>query len=65
MHVSLAAPPIRRRGYDYVFFFSYRYYHSYHGAKALPSRAILVPTAERDEAIGWHCRRACSAASAR
>ncbi len=39
-------------GYDYVFFFSYRYYHAYHGAKALPSRAILVPTAERDEAIG-------------
>jgi glycosyltransferase involved in cell wall biosynthesis len=39
-------------GYDYVFFFSYRYYHSYHGTKALPSRAILVPTAERDEAIG-------------
>jgi glycosyltransferase involved in cell wall biosynthesis len=39
-------------GYDYVFFFSYRYYHSYHGAKAMPARAILVPTAERDEAIG-------------
>jgi glycosyltransferase involved in cell wall biosynthesis len=39
-------------GYDYVFFFSYRYYHSYHGAKALPTRSILVPTAERDEAIG-------------
>ena len=39
-------------GYDYALFFSYRYYHSYHGAKALPSRAILVPTAERDEAIG-------------
>jgi glycosyltransferase involved in cell wall biosynthesis len=39
-------------GYDYVLFFSYRYYHSYHGAKTLPSRAILVPTAERDEAIG-------------
>ena len=38
--------------YDYVFFFSYRYYHSYHGTKASPSRAILVPTAERDEAIG-------------
>ncbi len=30
-------------GYDYVLFFSYRYYHAYHGAKALPSRAILVP----------------------
>jgi glycosyltransferase involved in cell wall biosynthesis len=39
-------------GYDYVFFFSYRYYHSYHGTKAMPSRAILVPTAERDEVIG-------------
>jgi glycosyltransferase involved in cell wall biosynthesis len=39
-------------GYDYVLFFSYRYYHAYHGAKALPTRAILVPTAERDEAIG-------------
>ena len=39
-------------GYDYVFFFSYRYYHSYHGVRAVPARAILVPTAERDEAIG-------------
>ena len=34
--------------YDYVFFFSYRYYHAYHGVRAVPSRAILVPTAERD-----------------
>ena len=47
-----AASALGGAGYDYVFFFSYRYYHSYHGAKALPSRAILVPTAERDEAIG-------------
>jgi glycosyltransferase involved in cell wall biosynthesis len=38
--------------YDYVLFFSYRYHHSYHGTRALPSQAILVPTAERDEAIG-------------
>jgi glycosyltransferase involved in cell wall biosynthesis len=38
--------------YDFVVFFSYRYYHSYHGVKAAASRAILVPTAERDEAIG-------------
>ncbi|HKY23132.1 MAG TPA: glycosyltransferase family 4 protein [Vicinamibacterales bacterium] len=38
--------------YDYVFFFSYRYYHAYHGVRAVPSRAILVPTAERDQAIG-------------
>jgi glycosyltransferase involved in cell wall biosynthesis len=38
--------------YDYVIFFSYRYYHAYHGVKTVRSRAILVPTAERDEAIG-------------
>jgi glycosyltransferase involved in cell wall biosynthesis len=38
--------------YDYVMFFSYRYYHAYHGVNAVPSRAILVPTAERDEVIG-------------
>jgi glycosyltransferase involved in cell wall biosynthesis len=37
--------------YDYVLFFSYRYYHAYHGARTLPSRAVLVPTAERDPAI--------------
>jgi len=41
-----------RASYDYVLFFSYRYYHAYHGVRAVPSRAILVPTAERDEAIG-------------
>ena len=40
------------RSYDYFFFFSYRYYHAYHGARAVADRAILVPTAERDEAIG-------------
>jgi glycosyltransferase involved in cell wall biosynthesis len=39
-------------GYDYCLFFSYRYYHAYHGVRAAPSRAILVPTAERDAAIG-------------
>ena len=38
--------------YDYLFFFSYRYYHAYHGARAAAARAILVPTAERDDAIG-------------
>ena len=38
--------------YDYVLFFSYRYFHAYHGVRAAPSRAILVPTAERDEAVG-------------
>ena len=38
--------------YDFCLFFSYRYYHAYHGSRAASSRAILVPTAERDSAIG-------------
>jgi len=38
--------------YDYLLFFSYRYYHAYHGARAAGGRAILVPTAERDPSIG-------------
>ncbi len=38
--------------YDYYVFFSYRYYHSYHGIRAAAARAILVPTAERDPALG-------------
>jgi glycosyltransferase involved in cell wall biosynthesis len=38
--------------FDYCLFFSYRYYHAYHGARAAAGRAVLVPTAERDEAIG-------------
>ncbi len=38
--------------FDYVFFFSYRYHHAYHGVRAAAGRAILVPTAERDPAIG-------------
>ena len=38
--------------YDFVLFFSYRYYHAYHGIRATPSQAVLVPTAERDPALG-------------
>ncbi|MGE3840351.1 MAG: glycosyltransferase family 4 protein [Vicinamibacterales bacterium] len=38
--------------YDYFLYFSFRYYHAYHGARATAPRAILVPTAERDPAIG-------------
>jgi glycosyltransferase involved in cell wall biosynthesis len=38
--------------YDYCLFFSYRYYHAYHGVRAAGSRAVLVPTAERDSTIG-------------
>ena len=38
--------------FDYVLLFSYRYYHAWHGARRVNSKAILVPTAERDPAIG-------------
>jgi len=36
---------------DFVLFFSYRYYHAWHGARRTPGKAILVPTAERDPAV--------------
>jgi glycosyltransferase involved in cell wall biosynthesis len=42
----------READYDFVLFFSFRYYHSFHGARAVPGKAIFVPTAERDEALG-------------
>lgn len=38
--------------YDFAVFFSFRYYHAYHGVRAAPARAVLVPTAERDPALG-------------
>ncbi len=38
--------------FDFCIFFSYRYYHSYFGIRAAGSRAVLVPTAERDATIG-------------
>jgi glycosyltransferase involved in cell wall biosynthesis len=38
--------------FDYVLLFSYRYYHAWHVARRLPAKAVLVPTAERDPAIG-------------
>jgi glycosyltransferase involved in cell wall biosynthesis len=38
--------------YDYCIVFSYRYRHAYHAIRAIPHKAILVPTAERDSAIG-------------
>ena len=37
--------------FDYVLLFSYRYYHSWHLARRVPRKAVLVPTAERDPAI--------------
>lgn len=41
-----------RERYDFFLFFSARYYHAYHGPRAIPSRSVLVPTAEREAAIG-------------
>ncbi len=45
---------IRRveRDVDFFLFFSYRYYHAWHGARAVPAKAVIVPTAERDPALG-------------
>jgi glycosyltransferase involved in cell wall biosynthesis len=37
--------------YDYFIFFSYRYYHSYWGIRAVPDKSLLVPTAEHDDII--------------
>jgi glycosyltransferase involved in cell wall biosynthesis len=37
--------------FDLVLLFSARYYQAYHGARAVPDRAVLVPTAERETAI--------------
>jgi glycosyltransferase involved in cell wall biosynthesis len=41
-----------RERFDRFFFYCYRYYHSYFGLPAVRDRAILVPTAEEDPAIG-------------
>jgi glycosyltransferase involved in cell wall biosynthesis len=40
------------REFDFVLLFSVRYHHAYHGARLLPERAVLVPTAEREPSIG-------------
>jgi len=37
---------------DFVIVFSYRYYHAWHGARRVASKVVLVPTAERDPAVG-------------
>jgi glycosyltransferase involved in cell wall biosynthesis len=41
-----------RRAFDYVLFFSARYWQTYYGVRAVPDQAVLVPTAERDAALG-------------
>jgi glycosyltransferase involved in cell wall biosynthesis len=42
----------RADSYDYVLLFSYRYYHAWHAARRVGRKAVLVPTAERDPAVG-------------
>lgn len=41
-----------RAEFDYFLFFSARYHQAYHGARTVADRAILVPTAEREAAMG-------------
>lgn len=41
-----------RDAYDFFLFWSFRYYQAYHGARAVADRAVLVPTAEREPAVG-------------
>jgi glycosyltransferase involved in cell wall biosynthesis len=41
-----------RGEFDFVLLFSVRYYHAYHGARTVPEAAVLVPTAEREAALG-------------
>jgi len=41
-----------RDRFDLFFFYCYRYYHSYYGLPVVRDRAVLVPTAEEDPAIG-------------
>ena len=48
----LAHLAANQASYDYCLFFSYRYYHAYHGIRAVAHRALLVPTAERDATVG-------------
>src|SRR5215510_3562753 len=37
---------------DFLLLFSVRYHHAYHGARIAPHKAVLVPTAEREAALG-------------
>jgi glycosyltransferase involved in cell wall biosynthesis len=41
-----------RERFDVIFFYCYRYYHTFHGLPLVRERAVLVPTAEEDPAVG-------------
>ena len=38
--------------FDWIVVFSYRYHHAFHSVRAMAPKAVLVPTAERDAAVG-------------
>lgn len=38
--------------FDFFVFVSFRYYHAFHGSRAVANKAVLIPTAERDPAVG-------------
>ena len=38
--------------FDFVVLFSVRYHQTYYAARSIPDRAVLVPTAEREPALG-------------
>jgi glycosyltransferase involved in cell wall biosynthesis len=42
------------RDYDWILFWSFRYYQSFFGVPIVADRALLVPTAEEDPAIRLH-----------
>jgi len=48
----------RRDDHDFFIFFSYRYYTTYHGLRAVRDKALLVPTAEDDGIHGLGIFRA-------
>lgn len=47
----LRALDSRADEFDWFIFFSYRYYHSWHGVNRFREKAILVPTAEHDPVL--------------
>jgi glycosyltransferase involved in cell wall biosynthesis len=38
--------------FDWLVVFSYRYHHAFHTSRAVATKTVLVPTAERDAAVG-------------
>lgn len=48
----LSALAAEQERFDWVVVFSFRYHHAFHAVRALASKAVLVPTAERDASVG-------------